>query len=240
MDLKQQRVVIMGGSSGVGLAAARTLALAGASVTITGRDPRKLAEARQQLPESVAGSVVDATSRAQLDQFFAQHGPLEHLVLALSGGAGAGPFRELDLQSLREGFEAKFWAHVQAAQAALATLAPNGSITFISAISAQMANPGTAGLAAINAAIEALVPPLAAELKPRRINAISPGVINTPWWNWLPEAERAAAFAQYSASAAVGRVGEPEDVAHAIRFVIENTFVTGTVIACDGGLRLGV
>ena len=139
---------------------------------------------------------------------------------------------------MRTGFEAKFWTHFCLAQEALPYLGPNGSITFVSAISARAANPGTAGLAAINAAIEGIVKPLAVELRPRRINAVAPGVIDTPWWNWLTEERKKATFENFAAATPVGRIGKPEDVASAIVFLISNSFMTGCVIECDGGLRL--
>ena len=98
--------------------------------------------------------------------------------------------------------------------------------------------PGTAGLGAANAAVAALVPILAAELRPLRVNAISPGVVDTPWWDFLTDQQKATAFADYSAKTPVGRVGQPEDIAQAIAFLITDTFVSGQTIICDGGLRL--
>ena len=115
---------------------------------------------------------------------------------------------------------------------------PTGSMTFVSAISARAANPGTSGLAAINSAIEGLVKPLAVELRPRRVNAVSPGVIDTPWWSWMPDDQKQSTFARFAAATPVGRVGRPEDVAQAIVFLIGNSFMTGCVLECDGGLRL--
>ncbi|HEX6536817.1 MAG TPA: SDR family oxidoreductase [Gemmatimonadaceae bacterium] len=242
-SLTDQRVVVLGGSSGVGLAAAEALADAGARIVIGARDRTRLAAAGTRLAaggaSAPAAEVVDATDRGALDAFFARVGPIDHLVLTLSGAAGAGAFRALDLAAVRRGFEAKFWAQVNAAQAALDILRPDGSITFVTAISARMANPGTAGLAAINGALEAMVPPLAAELRPLRVNAVSPGVIDTPWWHALPPGERNALFARYAAAAPVGRIGRPAEVAAAILYVVGNGFVTGTVLEVDGGLRIG-
>ena len=94
------------------------------------------------------------------------------------------------------------------------------------------------GLAAVNGALEAAVPPLAAELAPRRVNAVSPGVIETAWWDAFPEDARQEALASFAQRALVRRNGRPEDVAHAIVALIENGFVTGVVLPCDGGLRL--
>ena len=83
-----------------------------------------------------------------------------------------------------------------------------------------------------------MIPTLAVELRPLRVNAVSPGVIATPWWDRVPENFRNAFFAQSAASAPVGRIGHPEDVAQTIVFLIQNTFVTGSIIDCDGGARL--
>lgn len=98
--------------------------------------------------------------------------------------------------------------------------------------------PGTAGIGAANAAVAALVPILAAELRPLRVNGVSPGVVDTPWWSFLPSDQKDLVFADYAAKAPVGRVGRPEDIAQAIAFLITDAFMTGHMIVCDGGLRL--
>lgn len=235
---QQQTVVVIGGSSGVGLETVRRMAVAGARVIATGRDDGKLRDAVGSLGAHVSGAAFDACDRGALDAFFAQAGPVDHLVLTLSGGEGAGEFAQLDLQSLRRGFEAKFWPQLEAAQAGARALRKGGSITFVTAISARNALPGTAGLAAINGALEAMIGSLARELKPSRVNAVSPGLVDTPWWDRVPAALKDDLFRQQVQTLPVGRVGRPQDVAHAIQFLIENGYVTGTVIECDGGLRL--
>jgi NAD(P)-dependent dehydrogenase (short-subunit alcohol dehydrogenase family) len=153
-------------------------------------------------------------------------------VLALSGAKGGGPFPSLDLGLLRQGFDEKFWAHIRCAQAAVASIRKDGSITFVSAVSARRAAPGTAGLAAINAAIEALAPVLAVELKPLRVNAVSPGLIVTPGGSSCPRSRSA----RFSPTTPPGRVSQPEDVAAAIAFLIADSFICGDVLVCDGGL----
>ena len=237
-DIQGARVLIAGGSSGVGLATAELLVECGATVVLNGRDPEKLERAREQLGALASVSAFDAANPEERARALAKIGAFDHLVVALSGGKGAGPFAQITQPDLRSGFEAKFWVHFSLAQESLAYLGQSGSITFVSAISARAANPGTAGLAAINSAIEGLVKPLAVELKPRRINAVSPGVIDTPWWNWMKEEDKRVAFAKFSAATPTGRVGKPKDVAQSIVFLIGNSFMTGCVLECDGGLRL--
>jgi NAD(P)-dependent dehydrogenase (short-subunit alcohol dehydrogenase family) len=240
--LAGQSVVVLGGSSGIGLASAATLVARGATVVIGARDAGRLESAARTImaPEGLLTTDrVDAAHRNSLAAFFGRIGTFDHLVLTLSGAAGAGSIRVLDLHELRAGFEAKFWAHLNAVQAALDTLRATGSITFVTAISARTALPNTAGLAAINGALEAMVRPLASELRPLRVNAVSPGVIDTRWWSSLAPDDRAAMFARYSAATPAGRIGTAADVSAAVALLVENTFMTGTVLEVDGGLRFG-
>jgi NAD(P)-dependent dehydrogenase (short-subunit alcohol dehydrogenase family) len=144
----------------------------------------------------------------------------------------------LTLEDLRKGFDGKFWPQVTCAKAALGSISKEGSITFVGAISSRALKPGTSGLAAINAALEAMVPILASELRPTRVNAVVPGVVDTPWWSRVPDAARKELFEQLASQVAVGRVGRPEDLASAIMLLTTNTFITGTVLDCDGGWKL--
>lgn len=237
-DLQGVRILIAGGSSGVGLATAELLVKCGAAVVLNGRDRVKLERVKEQLGARASICAFDAANPEERTGGLATIGAIDHLVVALSGGKGAGAFTEVTQPDLRSGFEAKFWVHFSLAQESLAYLSPSGSITFVSAISARAANPGTAGLAAINSAIEGMVKPLAVELRPRRVNAVSPGVVDTPWWNWMTEDQKQVAFAKFAASTPVGRVGKPSDIAQSIVFLIGNSFMTGCVLECDGGLRL--
>ena len=238
MALEQQKVVVIGGSSGVGLSAVARFAKAGADVIAVARNADRLASAIEGLPGRVRGFALDGTDRGALDDFFIKLGNVDHLVLTLSGGEGAGEFATLDLAALRRGFEAKFWPQLEVAQASLPWLRKGGSITFVTAISARIANPGTAGLAAINGALESMIGTLARELGPVRVNAVSPGVIDTPWWDAVPADFKATVFRQQAEALPVGRVGRPDEVAQAIEFLVGNGFTTGTVLPCDGGLSL--
>lgn len=236
--MSQMKVVIAGGTSGIGLAAAALLAKENAAVTITGRNPQKMEEALATLPANVKGQCVDAVNTDHIKTFMAAHGAIDHLVIALSGAKGGGLFKELDLAQLQAGFAEKFFPQLQTLQAALPWLSANGSVTLITAVSGHAKAPGTSGLGAINGGLEIMVPILAKELQPLRINAVSPGVIDTPWWSFLPEEARNATFQQYAQAAPVGRVGKPEDIAAVIAQLIHNTFMTGQVITVDGGLGL--
>lgn len=235
-----QRSVIVGGSSGIGLATAARLLQSGHQTTIAGRDAARLAEAEKRLDGKARAVSFDAADPAGAKAAFAAIGAFDHLVLALGGNVGAGPFATLPLADARRPFEDKVFPHIATAQAALPFLAKDGSLTFVSAVSGQAAMPGTAALGAANAAIAALGPILAVELKPLRVNVVSPGVIDTPWWRFAPDETKSALFADFAAKTPVGRVGTADDVADAIAFVIGNRFMTGATIICDGGVRFGV
>ncbi|HEX7159908.1 MAG TPA: SDR family oxidoreductase [Trebonia sp.] len=239
MSFDGQRVVIIGASAGIGEAAAKAFAAGGATVTITGRSKERLDEAAQRIGHPVHAAELDATSREALDAFFATTGTVDHLVLSASPGAvGVGPIAALDEAALRQAFDGKFFAHVKAIQAALPRLRRDGSVTLVTAASARAAFPGTAGIAAANGALETMIAPLAVELAPLRVNAVSPGVIDTHWWGGLPDDQRQAYFESVAAVSPVRRVGRPDDVAEAIAYLAGAGFVTGTVLECTGGSNL--
>jgi NAD(P)-dependent dehydrogenase (short-subunit alcohol dehydrogenase family) len=236
--MQDRHVAVIGGSGGIGLETARLLAGKEAQVTIGGRSRDRLDAAVKRLGGQVTAITVDAEQVGSLREFFAQAGPITDLVITVTRRGGAGPADQLAEADLLGAFAGKTVAHLRAVSLALPTLAANGSITLVTAGSAQSALPGTAGLAAVNGALEAAVAPLAAELAPRRVNAVSPGVIETEWWDELPDEARQEAFATFAQRALVRRNGQPEDVAQAIVAIIENGFITGVVLPCDGGLRL--
>lgn len=238
ITLKDRHVAVIGGSTGIGLATGEALVANGARITIGGRDQQRLAQAQGSLADGTQAIAVDATDPDALRSFFAQAGPIDDLVVTVTRRGGAGPASALAEQDLLDAFAGKSVAHLQAVALALPSLEAQGSITLVTAGSARAALQGTAGLAAVNGALEAAVPVLARELAPRRVNAVSPGVIETGWWDDLPEEQRQATLATFAERAPVGRNGRSEEVAHAIVAVLENRLLTGVVLPCDGGLRL--
>jgi NAD(P)-dependent dehydrogenase (short-subunit alcohol dehydrogenase family) len=233
MTLQGKKTIIAGGTSGIGLATALLFQQAGASVTVTGRNEEKLNSAKQAGLETAQ---IDSSNAGALPGFFASVGEFDHLVMALGSRKGMGNFTDLSLEELRAGFEEKYWSQLYTLKAALPYLKAGGSITLVTAISGSAEMPGTSGIGAVNGSLEIMVPVLAKELKPLRINAVSPGLIDTPWWDFLAEEQKQKAFESYLPQIALGRIGKPEDVAQAISFVTQNEYMTGKIIKCDGGL----
>ncbi|MEV0229975.1 SDR family oxidoreductase [Nonomuraea sp. NPDC050786] len=232
------RVVIVGGTSGIGLGTAARLAAGGAEVFVTGRSEERLEAALKQLGDQASGEVVDARDTGAMRALFERLGAVDHVVITVTRRGGAGPLSSLTSDAITGAVQDKLVPHLLTAQAALGALRPGGSITFVTAASAGAALAGVSVLAAVNGAIEAAVPGLAVELAPIRVNAVSPGVIDTDWWSGLGDEARAAFLEGTAAALPVGRVGTPEDVAVTIEYVVRNSFVTGTVLTVDGGGRL--
>ena len=233
----ERTALIVGGTSGIGLATARRLLGLGAAVHVVGRGKDRL-DALADTDPAITGHQADGGDRDEITAVVEKIGQIDWLVVSLSGGEGSGPIADLDLGMLRRAFEAKFFSHLTTVQAALPHLSPAGSITLVSAISARGAMPGTAGLAAVNGAVEALVAPLAVELAPIRVNAVSPGIVDTPWWSGLPEAARQAFFAQVAQVLPTRRVATADDIAEVVVLAATNANTTGTVLETDGGARL--
>ncbi|MFJ1765226.1 SDR family oxidoreductase [Amycolatopsis sp. NPDC088138] len=229
--------LVAGGTSGIGLATARRLHTRGYDVHITGRGKERLDDVAASDPH-LTGHRADGGDAAAMAALAESLGTVDVLVVSLSGAEGMGPIAELDLAMLRRAFDAKFWAHLTTIQAVLPHLAADGSITLLGAISARASMPGTAGIGALNAAVEALVRPLAVELAPRRVNAVSPGVVDTAWWSGFPDEMRAGFFAQTAAQVPVRRVATADDVAEVVALAATNANLSGTVLEADGGAHL--
>lgn len=237
-SLENQAVLVIGGSSGMGLATARALAVGGAHVTIAGRSEAKLAAALAALPEGVRGLAVDFADETSVAGLFDRTGPLDHLVLCASSSPAWGPFASLPTAALETAFKNKFWGYWHASRHVLPVLAERGSILMVTGAAARASLPGTAGLAAVNGAIAAFARTLAAEFAPRRVNVVSPGLVATEAYAGLPEAQRTAMFADAARRLPTGRTGEAEDIAGVILAVLASPFMTGAVVDVDGGVSL--
>jgi NAD(P)-dependent dehydrogenase (short-subunit alcohol dehydrogenase family) len=238
VSLAQQRILIVGGSNGMGLAAAQRLARIGADVLIAGRSQSRLDAALARIEGRAAGYVVDFTDAASLAALFERVGRIDHLVLAASSNAAWGPFSATSAEALRRALESKLIGYWQTLQAALPHICRDGSVVMLAGAASRTALPGTAGLAAVNGGITQMARTLAKELAPLRINVVSPGLVDTPAYDRLPAEAKAAMFDGAAKSLPVGRTGTADDIAQAIEFLIANGFTTGALIDVDGGARM--
>lgn len=228
--------VIIGGSSGMGLAIAKLLSANGHEVLIAGRSKDKLERACESIGRA-QGYVLDITKEKELEQFFSKIGPFDHLVTS-AADFKMGPFLMMKTEEARLFFDSKFWGQYNAAKYAAPHIRKGGSITFFCGVASQKPFLYFSAGSAINAAIEGLTRALALELGPIRVNAIAPGTIETPVWNTVPEKERLAQFKETARRLPVKRIGQPEDIAQAALYLINSGFATGSIVYVDGGDRL--
>lgn len=169
--------------------------------------------------------------------FFEELGAFDHLVITAGQTNRGGSFVDnITDKSFRETFDGKFWVQVNAAHAAARTIEKGGSITFFSGGANRRALKGMTNIAAVNAAIDGIVPTLALELAPTRVNSISPGTLRTSYWTGVPDDQLEQIFDRTAKALPAGRVGTPDDIANAVLFLVTTSFVTGSVLAIDGGL----
>lgn len=229
----EARVLVVGGSSGIGEATAQAFASEGAQVVIASRHQDKLDAAAARIGHGVATAVLDTTDDAAVEAYFAAAGSFDHIVVSAAQTPG-GPVRALPLADAYAAMDSKFWGAYRVARAA--KIAERGTLTLVSGF--LSVRPGEWVLqGAINAALEALGRGLALELAPDkvRVNTVSPGMIATPLWGGMPAAEREAMYARAAETLPARAMGHPEDIANAVLFLASTPYATGSTVLVDGG-----
>jgi NAD(P)-dependent dehydrogenase (short-subunit alcohol dehydrogenase family) len=238
MSMDGQRVVVIGGSSGMGLATARAAALEGAHVTIASSSRERVDAALRELPDGSSGVVLDVRDVERVRTVVGQLGEIDHLVFTAGDSFTPRLLAELDLEDARSILDVRFWGSVAVIKHAIPQLNPAGSIALTTGTVGQRPMPGAAIAAAGAGAAEALVRGLAVELAPVRVNAVRAGAFRTPMWDRVPEPQRDAVFDRMAKATLVGAIGEPEQIAMAHLYLMKNGYVTGTVLGVDGGSLL--
>ena len=237
MDPAGKRAVILGGTSGIGLASARQLQEAGASVVVMSRSESNAACAREVLGADADVRQLDVLDREAMAAAFESLAPFDILVNAATGGERAtGPFLEMDLDGYQGSFR-KLWGYVNSVRLGAPHMSEAGCIVLVSGSPARKCPPGFSAISSVGNAVEGFCRAVAVEIVPRRINVVSPGFIDTPMFPVQGEA-REKFLSQATAGNVIKRPGTAEEVADGILFTIRNDFVTGTTVDVDGGALL--
>ncbi len=213
---------------------AKQLIAQGVEVIIASRSEEKLQNAKEQLGVRATAYILDTTQEQQVQSFFEKIGQFDHLVVSAAETSG-GSFLQTDTVQARKLFENKFWGQYYAAKYGASKILPNGSIILFSGVVAYKSMVGSAILGAVNAAISNLGQTLALELAPIRVNIVSPGIIDTPSRSKMPEEARNNFYNTVENKLPVKRIGKAEDVAQSVLYLLQNSFVTGTVLHVEGG-----
>ena len=225
-NFEGRKAIVLGGTSGIGLASTEMLRDAGAEVIAGSR--------RECDIDGVECVQIDVLDREALAALFEKHQGFDYLVNAATGGPRAiGPFLEMDLQGYQDSF-AKLWGYVNSVRLGVPQMSPRGAVVLYSGYPARKFRAGTIAIGSVGGSVEAFIHLVANEIAPVRINGVCPGLIDTPM-SPLEGEERRKYYAEGSQNHLIPRAGTPEECASAAMFLLGNEFVTGTIVDVDGG-----
>ena len=236
--LENKRVVVLGGSSGIGFAVAELAAARGAKIIIASSNAERVQKAIESVDGEVQGQAVDVSNERAVEAFFAELGSFDHLVYSAGDSLHLHDLSATDLKQARRAFELRYWSALAAVKYGSPHIRQGGSVVLTTGVAGQRPHKGWVVAASVCGTIEALTRALAVELAPIRVNAVSPGVVRTNLWQNMSAAEREHLYESVGKSLPVGRVGEPHDIAQAYLFLMQEGFITGQTIVVDGGTVL--
>jgi NAD(P)-dependent dehydrogenase (short-subunit alcohol dehydrogenase family) len=236
--LQRKRVVVVGGSSGIGLAVAQQAAAQGAEVVIASSNHARVQRAVESVGGETQGQAVDVSDERAVATLFAKLGTFDHLVFTAGDSLHLQDLAATDLEQARRAFELRYWAALAAVKYGSPHIRKEGSIVLTTGIAGQRPQKGWVVAASVCGTIEALTRALAIELAPIRVNAVSPGIVRTNLWQNMSAPERERLYESVGNSLPVGRIGEAPDVAQAYLFLMQEGFATGQTIVVDGGAVL--
>jgi NAD(P)-dependent dehydrogenase (short-subunit alcohol dehydrogenase family) len=235
---ENKRVVIVGGSSGIGLAVAEDVALQGAEVVIVSSNAARLQEAVKTIGGEARGEAVDVLDEKAVEIFFTNLGAFDHLVFTAGDSLQLHELAETDLKQARRAFELRYWSALATVKYGSRHIRKGGSIVLTTGVAGRRPHSGWVIAASVCGTIEALTRALAIELAPIRVNAVCPGVVRTNLWQNMSSSEREQLFESVGKRLPVGRVGEAHDIAQAYLFLMQEGFGTGQTVVVDGGTVL--
>ncbi|MHB8206028.1 SDR family oxidoreductase [Mucilaginibacter sp.] len=233
--LTDKRVVVLGGSSGIGLATAIAAAQEGADVTIVSSNQQRIDKALEQLPEASKGLAINLTDEKQVQELFSKIGAFDHLVYTAGESLALKTVEEVSLQDAKSFFDLRYWGAFTAVKYGSPNINAGGSITLTGGICSSRPGKGWSIASSVCSAMEGFTRAMAIELAPLRVNLVSPGVIRTNLWSDMTDADRDGMYETIANSLPLKRVGEAEDIAQTYLYLIKQPFSTGQVIIADGG-----
>jgi len=235
---ENKRVVIIGGSSGIGFAVAEDAASQGADVVIVSSREERIQEAIRSIGGKAQGQAVDVSDEKAVESFFTKLGAFDHLVYTAGDSLQLHELADMDLKQARRAFELRYWSALATVKYGSPQIRKGGSIVLTTGIAGQRPQSGWVIAASVCGTVDALTRALAMELAPIRVNAVSPGVVRTNLWQNMNSAEREQLFESVAKRLPVGRVGEAHEIAQAYLFLMKEGFATGQTVVVDGGTVL--
>src|ERR1700722_7367241 len=235
---ENKRVVIVGGSSGIGLAVAEEAASQGADVVIVSSSAARVQEAIKSIGGKARGQAVDVSDENAVQSFFTNLGGFDHLVFTAGDSLQLNELAKTDLQQARRAFELRYWSALATVKYGSPQIRKGGSIVLTTGVAGRRPHSGWVIAASVCGTVEALTRALAIELAPIRVNAVSPGVVRTNLWQNMSSEDREQLFESVGKRLPVGRVGEAHDIAKAYLFLMQEGFGTGQTVVVDGGTVL--
>ena len=237
-ELSGKRIVVLGGSSGIGLAVAQQAMAQGATAIIASSNAERVKQAVATLDGKAEGHALDLLNERDIQDFFQKIGAFDHLVFTAGDTLQLNMFEATDLTKARHAFELRYWAALAAVKYGSPHIRKGGSIVLTTGVAGQRPRKGWTVAASVCGTVEALTRALAVELAPIRVNAVCPGIVRTNLWQSMDADAREQLFESVGKSLPVGRVGEASHVARAYVFLMQEGYSTGQIVVVDGGAVL--
>ncbi|WP_131536403.1 SDR family oxidoreductase [Pedobacter nototheniae] len=237
-NLIGKKIVVLGGTSGIGLATAKAAASEGATVVVVSSNQKRVNKALAVLPGNSQGYAINLANETAVSDLFKQIGFFDHLIFTAGEKLLIGKLADLSSNDANEAFQLRFFGALNAVKYGSKNILPGGSVVLTTGIAGLRPQAGWAVGASICGAMESLTRALAVELAPIRVNAVSPGFVKTNLWSDMTARDRETMYQQVARSLPVQRVGEAEDIAKTYLYLMNEGFSTGQIIVVDGGAVL--
>src|ERR1700742_2285455 len=234
-NLRGKRIVLLGGTSGFGLATAKAAAEEGANIVVVSSRQQRVDGALSELPEGSEGYTANLANEQQVENLFKQIGEFDHLVFTAGETLQLKELSNVNMDDARQFFNIRYWGALMAAKYGSRYIRSGGSITLTNGTIGLRPWRGWTVAASITGAIEALTRSLAVELAPIRVNAVCAGMARTELWGNISETEREAMFSDVGSKLLTGKIGEANDIAEAFLYLLKGNYTTGQIIVADGG-----